>query len=53
MIPHHQVDSADPPFPRPTGHWWFGCKNSPSQFSGNMELSEGNSDDIYGNFDAG
>lgn len=49
-----QVDAADPPFPRPTAHWWFGCKNTPSQFSGNMELPEnGSSDDIYGNFDAG
>ncbi|XP_075169786.1 matrix metalloproteinase 1 isoform X2 [Haematobia irritans] len=24
------VDAADPPFPRPSGHWWFGCKNTPS-----------------------
>ncbi|XP_036669711.1 matrix metalloproteinase-14 isoform X5 [Drosophila suzukii] len=24
------VDSATPPFPRPTAHWWFGCKNTPS-----------------------
>ncbi|XP_030377643.1 stromelysin-3 isoform X2 [Scaptodrosophila lebanonensis] len=24
------VDSAVPPFPRPTAHWWFGCKNTPS-----------------------
>ncbi|XP_065370544.1 stromelysin-3 isoform X3 [Calliphora vicina] len=24
------VDSADPPFPRPSAHWWFGCKNTPS-----------------------
>lgn len=27
------IDQADPAFPRPTAHWWFGCKNSPSQFS--------------------
>ncbi|XP_046668364.1 matrix metalloproteinase-2 isoform X3 [Homalodisca vitripennis] len=20
------VDSADPPFPRPAGYWWFGCR---------------------------
>ncbi|XP_034477847.1 matrix metalloproteinase-14 isoform X2 [Drosophila innubila] len=24
------VDTATPPFPRPTAHWWFGCKNTPS-----------------------
>ncbi|KAL5286123.1 Mmp1 family protein [Megaselia abdita] len=27
------VDAADPPFPRPSAHWWFGCKNSPSTFT--------------------
>lgn len=21
------VDTADPPFPRPSGSWWFGCKS--------------------------
>merc|ERR1712107_334153 len=21
-----QIDSGDPPFPRPAGKWWFGCK---------------------------
>lgn len=20
------MDSADPPFPRPAGYWWFGCR---------------------------
>ncbi|XP_054090615.1 matrix metalloproteinase-14 isoform X3 [Zeugodacus cucurbitae] len=24
------VDAANPPFPRPSAHWWFGCKNVPS-----------------------
>ncbi|KAH8413605.1 hypothetical protein KR222_001617 [Zaprionus bogoriensis] len=24
------VDTATPAFPRPTAHWWFGCKNTPS-----------------------
>lgn len=47
-----QVDAADPPFPRPIAHWWFGCKTS-----GNMEIEDhktkSNTDDIYGNFDAG
>ncbi|KAL7023987.1 hypothetical protein ACKWTF_012864 [Chironomus riparius] len=32
------IDQADPPFPRPTAHWWFGCKNSPSQFSGDDRI---------------
>lgn len=44
-----QVDAADPSFPRPTAHWWFGCKNSPSQFSGsnsNMELNRENANDF-------
>lgn len=26
MICRVQVDSADPPFPRPAGYWWFGCR---------------------------
>ncbi|CAO1439363.1 unnamed protein product [Diamesa hyperborea] len=48
------VDAADPVFPRPTAHWWFGCKNSPSQFSGNFELpGRGSSDEIDDMFDAG
>jgi len=21
-----QVDTADPPFPRNAGYWWFGCR---------------------------
>jgi hypothetical protein len=25
-----QVDVVDPPFPRPVGHWWFGCKSDSS-----------------------
>ncbi|XP_054736935.1 matrix metalloproteinase-14 isoform X2 [Anastrepha obliqua] len=24
------IDAANPPFPRPSAHWWFGCKNVPS-----------------------
>lgn len=32
-----QVDAANPPFPRPTAHWWFGCKNAQaSGEKGNM-----------------
>lgn len=29
-----QVDTADPPFPRPAGYWWFGCKSDSSGTSG-------------------
>jgi matrix metalloproteinase-14 (membrane-inserted) len=49
------VDQADPPFPRPTNHWWFGCANSPSLFSGNLIEPESNqsSDQIDDDFDAG
>ncbi|XP_055920661.1 matrix metalloproteinase-19 isoform X1 [Eupeodes corollae] len=59
------VDSADPPFPRPSAHWWFGCKNVPSSFNslGNFisnsdeavvdhnESSSYDNDDL--NYDAG
>lgn len=50
-----QVDAADPAFPRPTAHWWFGCKNSPSQFSGNIELPAQDDDNggYFGDSDAG
>ena len=27
---HPQVDEADPPYPRPAGYWWFGCKSQSS-----------------------
>lgn len=27
-----QVDESNPPFPRPTAHWWFGCPNVPAAF---------------------
>lgn len=57
------MDSATPPFPRPTAHWWFGCKNTPSS-TGNIvedsdnEFEQQNSqiphaDDGNGDFDAG
>ncbi|XP_037076388.1 matrix metalloproteinase-24-like [Pollicipes pollicipes] len=25
-----RVDNADPPYPRPSGYWWFGCKSQSS-----------------------
>ncbi|XP_073813979.1 LOW QUALITY PROTEIN: matrix metalloproteinase 1 [Musca autumnalis] len=34
------VDSADPPFPRPSAHWWFGCKNTPSSTGNIVDNSE-------------
>ncbi|XP_061497686.1 matrix metalloproteinase-14 isoform X5 [Anopheles gambiae] len=36
------VDQSDPPFPRPTAHWWYGCKNTPSTFNtlGNVRLQK-------------
>ncbi|XP_035785461.1 stromelysin-3-like isoform X1 [Anopheles albimanus] len=36
------VDQSDPPFPRPTAHWWYGCKNTPSTFNtlGNVRLEK-------------
>ncbi|XP_053675334.1 matrix metalloproteinase-14-like [Anopheles nili] len=44
------VDPSDPPFPRPTAHWWYGCKNTPSTFNtlGNVRLqkSDEHPDDI-------
>ncbi|XP_058053463.1 matrix metalloproteinase-14 isoform X1 [Anopheles bellator] len=38
------VDQSDPAFPRPTAHWWFGCKNTPSTFNtlGNVRLEHSN-----------
>ncbi|XP_055380264.1 matrix metalloproteinase-2 isoform X2 [Condylostylus longicornis] len=35
------VDQADPPFPRPSGYWWFGCKNVPSSFNSLAAENEG------------
>uniref|UniRef100_A0A336MF57 CSON000784 protein n=1 Tax=Culicoides sonorensis TaxID=179676 RepID=A0A336MF57_CULSO len=33
------IDQADPPFPRPVAHWWYGCSNVPATFtqSGNVK----------------
>ncbi|XP_049307228.1 matrix metalloproteinase-14 isoform X1 [Bactrocera dorsalis] len=33
------VDAANPPFPRPSAHWWFGCKNVPSSTGNIIENS--------------
>jgi len=29
-----QVDTADPPFPRNAGYWWFGCRAENKGHSG-------------------
>ncbi|KAK9503723.1 hypothetical protein O3M35_010224 [Rhynocoris fuscipes] len=44
------VDIADPPFPRPAGYWWFGCR---SETKGGFTDSpaEGNSNDGRKNAD--
>ncbi|RXG51136.1 Matrix metalloproteinase-14 [Armadillidium vulgare] len=34
------VDSADPPFPRPTSYWWFGCSDSNSGLSQNLNKED-------------
>lgn len=33
-----QVEDTNPPFPRPTAHWWYGCQDAPAAFdaSGNV-----------------
>ncbi|XP_059614020.1 matrix metalloproteinase-14 isoform X2 [Phlebotomus argentipes] len=41
------VDAADPPFPRPTAHWWFGCKNIPASF-GSLGTDERPAHDEHG-----
>jgi len=28
-----RVDDADPPYPRPAGYWWFGCKSQSSSLT--------------------
>lgn len=37
-----QVDAANPAFPRPTAHWWYGCQNVASTFNnlGMIQASE-------------
>lgn len=58
------MDAANPPFPRPTAHWWYGCQNVASTFNnlgeiqaaGPTEHMESGSDgDVVGDlvFDAG
>uniref|UniRef100_A0A0A9Z365 Matrix metalloproteinase-14 n=2 Tax=Lygus hesperus TaxID=30085 RepID=A0A0A9Z365_LYGHE len=39
------VDVADPPFPRPAGYWWFGCK---SETAGGMTTGEHQEDGTDG-----
>lgn len=28
------IDKGDPPYPRPTGPWWFGCKEAEPRIAG-------------------
>lgn len=44
-----QVEQADPPFPRPTSTWWFGCEENLS--SGMLDGVEDSSDGVYSNAD--
>lgn len=54
-----QVDAANPPFPRPVAHWWYGCRNVQATFSSlgrvlSSETSVTVADDIDNlEFDAG
>lgn len=36
------VDTADPPFPRSTGYWWFGCRNVANRANLSMEYKGNN-----------
>jgi len=50
-----RVDSADPPFPRPVGQWWFGCESGSYQAQNNTRPQAGSSssNDVNNdNFDA-
>jgi len=46
------VDSADPPFPRPAGYWWFGCRaETKGSYTGTVSVRHearhrDNSDDV-------
>lgn len=48
-----QVDQVDPPFPRPTAHWWFGCKNTPSSFNTLGNVKEVEEEDPLNSVDVG
>lgn len=50
-----KVDQADPPFPRPVAHWWYGCSNVPSTFSqsGNVQVDPDRSDLNHNDNDVG
>ncbi|XP_043202429.1 matrix metalloproteinase-2-like isoform X1 [Amphibalanus amphitrite] len=36
-----QVDEADPPYPRPAGYWWFGCKSQSSSLRTGLDAGTG------------
>ncbi|XP_055315520.1 matrix metalloproteinase-14 isoform X2 [Sitodiplosis mosellana] len=41
------VDAANPPFPRPVAHWWYGCQNIPATFSSLAGTDERPAHDDY------
>jgi len=45
-----QVDTADPPFPRTTGDWWFGCEKRDTMKSSESDYQD---DQLSDNSDAG
>ncbi|KAF2354216.1 Hemopexin-like repeat protein [Trinorchestia longiramus] len=49
-----RIDTADPPFPRPAGYWWFGCPASGSQHEHETKNDDVRhaADDVHDNFDA-
>lgn len=47
-----QVDAANPPFPRPTAHWWYGCQNVASTFNNLGEIQAGPTEHLESGTDA-
>lgn len=46
-----QVDTADPPFPRPVGSWWYGCGKSNTMKTGSANDYNEGTDGDFGEFD--
>ncbi|KAG7205854.1 hypothetical protein KM043_007789 [Ampulex compressa] len=46
-----KVDEADPPFPRLTAPWWFGCKSTSRRTSGNVQWRETSPEEAFLNVD--
>lgn len=41
------MDSADPPFPRAAGYWWFGCRSETKGSVAGKDLHSSSSVDLY------